>query len=63
MPGTGVGMDLGLDGQVMAVTGAGGGFGRAIAAFLAAQRAEVHVADRDPAGLASLTAEIPPQCL
>ena len=52
-------MDLGLDGQVIAVTGAGSGFGRAIAAFLAAQRATVHVADRDPAGLATLAAELP----
>jgi len=50
-------MDLGLEGRVIAVTGAASGFGRAIAVFLAGQGARVHVADRDAAGLAQLTAE------
>ena len=52
-------MDLGLEGRVIAVTGAASGFGRAIAIFLAGQGAAVHVADRDPEGLARLTAEHP----
>lgn len=52
-------IDLGLQGRVIAVTGASSGFGRAIAIFLAGQGAEVHVADRDPEGLARLTAEHP----
>lgn len=54
-----MGMDLGLDGQVVAVTGAGSGFGRAIAELMVAQRAEVHVADRSAEGLAALTAAHP----
>ena len=52
-------MDLGLEGQVVAVTGAGSGIGRAIAEMMASQRARVHVADRSAAGLASLTAAHP----
>jgi len=52
-------MDLGLDGQVIAVTGAGSGFGRAIAETMVAQRTQVHVADRSAEGLAALTAAHP----
>ncbi|HEY4252395.1 MAG TPA: SDR family NAD(P)-dependent oxidoreductase [Roseomonas sp.] len=52
-------MDLDLDGQVIAVTGAGSGIGRAIAVLLAGQRARVHVADRSADGLAALAAEHP----
>jgi len=52
-------MDLGLDGQVIAVTGAGSGFGRAIAETMVAQRTQVHVADRSAEGLAALTAVHP----
>ncbi len=52
-------MDLGLDGQVIAVTGAGRGIGRAIAELFAAQRAAVHAADRSAEGLATLTAAYP----
>lgn len=52
-------MDLGLDGRVVAVTGAAGGFGRAIAELMAAQRARVFVADREAQGLATLAAAHP----
>jgi len=52
-------MDLGLQGRVIAVTGAASGFGKAIVEFLSAQGADLHVADRDASGLARLTAAYP----
>lgn len=55
-------MDLNLEGQVIAVTGAGGGLGRAIAKLLAEQRARVFVVDRSPDGLAGLSDTHQIQC-
>lgn len=52
-------MDLDLEGQIVAVTGAGSGIGRAIATLLAAQRARVFVVDRAAEGLATLTGTHP----
>lgn len=54
-----VAMDLGLEGQIIAVTGAGSGFGRSIAIMLAEQRARVYVVDRSPDGLAALADTYP----
>lgn len=48
-------MHLDLEGQVVAVTGAGSGIGRAIATLLANQRARVFAVDRAAEGLATLT--------
>ena len=46
-------MDLGLNGKVVLVTGAGGGLGSAIALALAAEGVKVAAADIDPAALAT----------
>lgn len=47
-----------IRGSAAAVTGAAGGIGRALALELAARGADVALADRDEAGLASVAAEI-----
>jgi 3-oxoacyl-[acyl-carrier protein] reductase len=47
-------MDLGLRGQVVAVTGAGGGIGDAIARFFHGLGARIHAADRSAEALASI---------
>jgi 3-oxoacyl-[acyl-carrier protein] reductase len=52
-------MDIDIEGQIIAVTGAGSGFGRAIACLLAKQRAQVFVVDRSADGLSTLTASFP----
>lgn len=49
-------MDLGLGGQMVAVTGAGSGIGAAITQLFLTLGAEVHVADRSVEGLAELGA-------
>jgi NAD(P)-dependent dehydrogenase (short-subunit alcohol dehydrogenase family) len=50
-------LDLGLDGRIALVTGAGGGMGRAIAKLLAAAGAHVYGVDRNPDALATASAE------
>lgn len=52
-------MDLDLEGRVVAITGAGGGIGRAIALLLASLRARVFVADRSSEGFFALSAAYP----
>jgi short-subunit dehydrogenase len=47
-----------IQGSVVAVTGAASGIGRALAKELAARGADLALADRDEAGLASVAAEI-----
>src|ERR1700744_1847035 len=47
-----------IRGSAAAVTGAAGGIGRALALELAARGADLALADRDEAGLASVAAEI-----
>jgi len=50
-------MDLGLAGKVALVTGAGGGMGAAIAAALAVEGCDVHVADTNLGGASRVAAE------
>lgn len=51
-------IDLGLDGSVALVTGAGIGIGRAVACWLAAAGCSVVLVDRDPDALADVAATV-----
>ncbi len=52
-------IDLGLDGSVAMVTGAGIGIGRAVAQWLVAAGCAVALVDRDPGALADAAATLP----
>jgi len=51
-------MDLGLEGKIAFVTGAGSGIGRAIAELLAAEGAKVYVTDLDDAAASAVAASL-----
>lgn len=51
-------MNLGINGKVALITGAGGGLGSAIARVLAAEKVQVAAADRDEVALAKTVADI-----